>query len=282
MHAIHKSALPVRPGTIPVAIYTRVSTTDQVGGRFDSCESQEALCREHVARHAQDGWYINAVFSDPAYSGGSMKRPGMQALMRHIEQGQVKVVLIFKFERVLRSTDDWVPFRAFLKKHGCRLESPTENLAPETAYVAIDPNQAQAILDLLDLTAGFRGQAHAAGLLDPLFSISAGIGERIPDFRLVRIPFADDEVSDERPGVLLPDEFSPDNVPEGDECRVECHRIELSPDRVRFTALAKRGSLRFTTADLDVKLLHAIALDREIPLPMARLKPTATDALQQE
>lgn len=129
-------AIPAQPASlrlVPVAIYTRVSTLDQVGGRFDSCESQEALCREHVQKHAAEGWHISGVFSDPAYSGGTLRRPGMQALMRHIESGAAKVVLIFKFERVLRSTDDWVPFRAFLRKHHCRLESPTENLSDETA-----------------------------------------------------------------------------------------------------------------------------------------------------
>ena len=122
-----------QPGTIPVAIYTRVSTLHQVGGRFDSCESQAAICRDYIKKHANEGWYEVASYSDPACSGGTLKRPGMEELMRHIEAGGIKVVLIFKFERVLRSTDEWGPFRAFLKKHGCRLESPMENLADVTA-----------------------------------------------------------------------------------------------------------------------------------------------------
>jgi len=61
-----------------------------------------------------------------------MNRPGMQTLMQHIESGAIKVVLIFKLERVLRSTHEWVPFRAFLRKHGCRLVSATEDLSDET------------------------------------------------------------------------------------------------------------------------------------------------------
>ena len=120
------------PTTVAVAIYTRVSTANQVGGRFDSCESQAAICREHIAKHAPEGWFEVACFSDPAYSGSSMNRPGIRALMRQIEAGEVKIVLIFKLERVLRSTDEWGPFRAFLKKHGCRLVSPTEDLTDET------------------------------------------------------------------------------------------------------------------------------------------------------
>ena len=58
-----------------------------------------------------------------------MNRPGVRALMRQIEAGEIKIVLIFKLERVLRSTDEWGPFRSFLQQHGCRLVSPTEDLA---------------------------------------------------------------------------------------------------------------------------------------------------------
>ena len=140
MNARPSLSSPTLVRLVPVAIYTRVSTTDQVGGRFDSCESQEALCREYVQKHAAEGWYVTAVFSDPAYSGGSMKRPGMQALMRHVESGGARAVLIFKFERVLRSTDEWTPFRAFLKKHDCRLESPVEDLADVTPMQRFNNN----------------------------------------------------------------------------------------------------------------------------------------------
>jgi DNA invertase Pin-like site-specific DNA recombinase len=116
----------------PVVIYTRVSTDNQVGGRFDSCESQAAYCREQIERHAHEGWHEVACLTDAAYSGGTMDRPGIRTLKRMIEAGEVKIVLIYKLERVLRSTDEWVPFRAFLKKHGVRLESATEDLSEST------------------------------------------------------------------------------------------------------------------------------------------------------
>lgn len=132
MQTIQSASHTPVPATVPVAIYTRVSTANQVGGRFDSCESQAAICRDYIATRAAEGWFEIACFSDPAYSGSSMNRPGVRALMRQIEAGEVKVVLIFKLERVLRSTDEWGPFRAFLQKHGCKLVSPTEDLSDET------------------------------------------------------------------------------------------------------------------------------------------------------
>jgi hypothetical protein len=121
MRAIQSDVSRAGCRPVPVAIYTRVSTINQVGGRFDSCESQASICREFLGKHTSEGWYEAASFSDPAYSGGSMNRPGFQALKRQIEAGDIKIVLIFKLERVLRSTDEWTPLRAFLQKHGCRL-----------------------------------------------------------------------------------------------------------------------------------------------------------------
>jgi len=121
-----------RTHTVPVAIYTRVSTANQVGARFDSCESQAAVCRDHIAKQSAEGSFEVACHSDPAYSGGTMNRPGIRALMRHIETGKVKIGLIFKRERVLRSTDEGGPFRAFLQKHGCKRVSPTEDFSEET------------------------------------------------------------------------------------------------------------------------------------------------------
>lgn len=116
---------------IPAAIYARVSTDNQVGGRFDSCESQTAICREYIRQRANLGWYEAAAFTDAAYSGGSMNRPGIQALKRLIEAGEVKVVVIFKLERMSRNIDEWGPFRAFLDQHGCRLVSATEDISEE-------------------------------------------------------------------------------------------------------------------------------------------------------
>lgn len=133
MSAIKSVATSVSTGSLPVGIYARVSTFNQVGGRFDSCESQAVMCRDYLNKHAAaEGWHEFITLTDAAYSGANLNRPGMQALMHHIETGAIKVVLIFKLERVLRSTHEWVPFRAFLRKHGCRLVSATEDISDET------------------------------------------------------------------------------------------------------------------------------------------------------
>jgi len=125
-----ESTFKVSPsGLVPAAIYSRVSTDDQVGGRFDSCESQVAVCRDILKQAKSKGWHEVACLTDAAYSGGSMNRPGIQALKRLIEAGEVKVVIVFKLERLSRNIDEWGPFRALLQKHGCQLVSATEDIS---------------------------------------------------------------------------------------------------------------------------------------------------------
>jgi DNA invertase Pin-like site-specific DNA recombinase len=129
MEPIQPSPEHAAPRVVPVAITTRISILHPVGDRFDSCESQAAICRDTIRKRAHEGWTEFSGHTDAAYSAGSMNRPGLQALLRQIEAGEVKVVLIFKFERMLRNTDDWAPFRSFLARHGCRLVSTTEDLS---------------------------------------------------------------------------------------------------------------------------------------------------------
>ncbi|MDP3072770.1 MAG: hypothetical protein Q8N18_20925 [Opitutaceae bacterium] len=66
-----QSSASASAGSDPVlvAIYSRASTTNPAGGRFGSVATQTAICREHIAQHASDGWFEAACFSEPASPG---------------------------------------------------------------------------------------------------------------------------------------------------------------------------------------------------------------------
>ena len=104
---------------IPIAIYTRVSTDGQLGFRYDSCEHQANVCREFIGKNAAAGWFEAGYFKDEAYSGATLDRPGIKQLMGEIAGGRIKVVLVYKFERILRSTYEWARLQRFLSDHGC-------------------------------------------------------------------------------------------------------------------------------------------------------------------
>lgn len=149
-------------GTVPVVIYTRVSSNKQLGRRFESCESQAAICRDYIANRAKEGWFEAGHFTDPAYSGATMRRPGMDALKRYVETGQVRVVVIFKLERVLRSTDEWAPFRAFLNAHDCQLASAMEDISETTALGRLKNNLLVSVseYDRLNIAEKVRAKMH--------------------------------------------------------------------------------------------------------------------------
>jgi len=130
---------PVTP-SVPVAIYTRVSTDNQVGGRYDSCEYQAEACRQYIENQGHLGWREIACYTDLAYSGGSMKRPGIRALQTDISAGLIKVVIIYKLERMLRSTYEWCRFSRFLEDRDCRLVSPQEDLSDGSASGRLKTN----------------------------------------------------------------------------------------------------------------------------------------------
>lgn len=61
-----------------------------------------------------------------------MDRPGLKALIQSIRSGAVKVVLVYKLERIVRSTDDWGQLRVLLKDHNCLLVSASEGQCEDT------------------------------------------------------------------------------------------------------------------------------------------------------
>jgi len=131
---------PKQSLSIPVAIYTRVSTEHQTGHRFDSCEHQAAICRDYLKKQVHLGWHEVACYTDLAYSGGNLDRPGIRALIADVEAGAVKIILIYKLERILRSTYDWGRFSRFLEERGCKLVSPNEDLSDTTASGRLKTN----------------------------------------------------------------------------------------------------------------------------------------------
>jgi DNA invertase Pin-like site-specific DNA recombinase len=125
---------------VPVAIYTRVSTDGQTGHRFDSCEHQANVCRDFIGNNCAAGWFEFSHFSDEAYSGATLDRPGIRRLMQCIAAGQVRVLLIYRLERILRSISEWTRLQDFLDVHGCRLLSPTEDHSDASASGRLKTN----------------------------------------------------------------------------------------------------------------------------------------------
>jgi DNA invertase Pin-like site-specific DNA recombinase len=102
-----------------VAIYARVSTTDQ------SCEMQLHELREYVSRR---GWEVFAEYVDTGFSGAASSRPRRDQLLRDARLRRFEGVLVWKLDRWGRSVAHCVRSIQELVSLGIRFLSPNESI----------------------------------------------------------------------------------------------------------------------------------------------------------
>jgi len=109
------------------AIYTRKSTEDGLEQDFNSLDAQREAAENYVASQQHEGWtLVPERYDDGGFSGGSMERPALQQLMRHIEDGKVDVLVCYKIDRVSRSLLDFAKLMAVLEERNVALVSVTQ------------------------------------------------------------------------------------------------------------------------------------------------------------
>lgn len=87
--------------TMEVVGYTRVSTENQLEN-YSISQQEQRLNAYALAK----GWELRRIFVDGGYSGGNMNRPGLQELLRTVENGGIDAVLVYKLDRLSRSQKD--------------------------------------------------------------------------------------------------------------------------------------------------------------------------------
>lgn len=102
-------------------IYIRVSTEEQTQGT--SLDSQETDCRAFCARNK---YAVTHVFADRGESAKSAARPQFLSLVAHCQKYKPAVVVVWKFDRWARNSQDHAIYSAAISKAGTRLLSATE------------------------------------------------------------------------------------------------------------------------------------------------------------
>lgn len=111
--------------TVKAAIYTRVSTKEQVEGY--SLTYQEKLCKEYCDH---EGWEVVKVFQEMGESAKTADRTQLLNLLKYVQEnkGRLDVVLVHKLDRVARNLENHVAIRATLAKSNVMLRSVSENI----------------------------------------------------------------------------------------------------------------------------------------------------------
>ena len=102
------------------AVYTRVSTTDQ------HIESQLYDLREMAA---QRGFEVVHEYEDRGVCGKKARRPGLDALMADARRRKFSVVLVAAFDRIARSTRNFLQIVDELDSLGIEFVSRREGVA---------------------------------------------------------------------------------------------------------------------------------------------------------
>ena len=87
------------------ALYVRVSTQNQMGGDYNSLETQRERLQAYV--HSQEDWEVHQVYEEGGFSGAGLNRPALQAMLTDIARGEIDCVLAYKIDRLTRNQRDF-------------------------------------------------------------------------------------------------------------------------------------------------------------------------------
>ena len=103
-------------------IYIRVSTDEQAKEGYSIPAQRnrlEAFC-------VSQGWDIIGFYVDEGISAKDTNRPELQRMLKHIENGIIECVLVYRLDRLTRSVRDLYELLDVFEKHDCKFKSATE------------------------------------------------------------------------------------------------------------------------------------------------------------
>ena len=115
---------------LETGIYVRVSTEEQAQEGF-SIRAQEQKLKDYV--RIKD-WSIYKVYTDEGISGKDIQgRPAVKEMIEDVKAGNVKNVLVFKIDRLTRSTADLIYLVDLFNAYDCAFNSLMESIDTQTA-----------------------------------------------------------------------------------------------------------------------------------------------------
>jgi site-specific DNA recombinase len=100
--------MSTKPLNLSCAIYTRKSSEEGLEQGFNSLDAQREACEAFVLSQQHEGWRaLETLYDDGGYSGGTIVRPALQRLLEDIDKKRIKVVVVYKVDRLTRSLADF-------------------------------------------------------------------------------------------------------------------------------------------------------------------------------
>lgn len=94
--------------SLSCAIYTRKSSEEGLEQDFNSLHAQREACEAFVRSQQDEGWkLLPTAYDDGGFSGGNIDRPALQRLLADIELKRIRIVVVYKVDRLTRSLADF-------------------------------------------------------------------------------------------------------------------------------------------------------------------------------
>ena len=123
------------------AIYTRKSSEEGLEQDFNSLDAQREACEAYIKSQAGEGWrLIKTRYDDGGVSGGTLDRPGLQALLMDIEGSRVDIVVVYKVDRLTRSLTDFAKMVEIFDAQGVSFVSITQAFNTTTSMGCLTLN----------------------------------------------------------------------------------------------------------------------------------------------
>lgn len=108
-----------------VFAYIRVSTGNQIGG----IRSQQHAIQQYCKNNGIERYKI---FQDENVSGSKESRPALDDMIKEVEKGNCKHLIVFAFSRFTRSCTHLLKTLEFLESKDCRFSSVSEQIDTST------------------------------------------------------------------------------------------------------------------------------------------------------
>ena len=116
------------------AIYTRKSSEEGLEQNFNSLHAQRQACEAFIKSQAGEGWrLVKTAYDDGGFSGATMDRPALKALLAHVKEKRIDVVVVYKVDRLTRSLADFAKIVEIFDAHGASFVSVTQQFNTTTS-----------------------------------------------------------------------------------------------------------------------------------------------------
>jgi site-specific DNA recombinase len=116
------------------AIYTRKSSEEGLEQNFNSLHAQRQACEAFIKSQAGEGWrVVKTAFDDGGFSGATMDRPALKALLDHVKEKRIDVIVVYKVDRLTRSLADFAKIVEIFDAEGVSFVAVTQQFNTTTS-----------------------------------------------------------------------------------------------------------------------------------------------------